>query len=92
MYFVRGRHSVYKYYLHEILLQRLIILPIQRGQLNRYSDGLDGRGSVPGKVKIFLFSTAPTAALGPTKPTVQCVQSLFPREESGRSVNLTTSV
>jgi hypothetical protein len=35
--------------------------------------GLDCRGSVPGRVKIFLFYTASRPALGPTQPPIQCV-------------------
>jgi hypothetical protein len=35
--------------------------------------GLDGRGSNPGRGKIFLFSTVSRAALGPTQPPNQWV-------------------
>jgi hypothetical protein len=40
-------------------------------KFSRYSDGLDGRGSIPSKSKIFLFSTASRLALGPTYPPIQ---------------------
>jgi hypothetical protein len=51
---------------------------------------LDDLGSILGKGKIFLFSTAPRAALGPTKPPIQSVPGSISRECSGRSVKLTT--
>jgi hypothetical protein len=35
--------------------------------------GLDDRGSIPSKGKIFLFSTASRPALGPTQPSIQYV-------------------
>jgi hypothetical protein len=37
------------------------------------SYGLEGRGSVPGRGKIFLFSIASSPVLGPTQPTIQWV-------------------
>jgi hypothetical protein len=42
----------------------------ETGQLSRYSDGLDGRGSIPGRDKIVLFSTA-SVAFGLTQTPVQ---------------------
>jgi hypothetical protein len=36
--------------------------------------GLNSRASIPGKGKIFLFSTASRLALGPTQPPIQWVQ------------------
>jgi hypothetical protein len=36
--------------------------------------GLDGRGSIPSRGKIFLFSTASRPALGPIQPPIQWVQ------------------
>jgi hypothetical protein len=35
--------------------------------------GLDSRGSIPGRVKNFLFSIAVSPALGPTQPPIQWV-------------------
>jgi hypothetical protein len=35
--------------------------------------GLDDRGSIPRRGKIFLFSVASRPALRPTQPPVQCV-------------------
>jgi hypothetical protein len=35
--------------------------------------GLDGRGSIPGKGQIFLFSTASIPVLGPVQPAIQWV-------------------
>jgi hypothetical protein len=35
--------------------------------------GLDGRGSIIGRGKIFLFSTVTSTALEPTHPPIQCV-------------------
>jgi hypothetical protein len=32
---------------------------------------LDGRGLIPGKENIFVFSLASTLALGPTQPPIQ---------------------
>jgi hypothetical protein len=46
------------------------------------SYGLDGRGSIPGKGKIFLFFTAPRPALGPTQPHIQWVpRAISPGKE-----------
>jgi hypothetical protein len=47
-------------------------------QCNRYSDWLQagwwrGRGSSPGRVKNFLFSTSSRPVLGPTQPPIQWV-------------------
>jgi hypothetical protein len=47
------------------------------GQLSRYSDGLIGRGSNPGRVKNFLYSTASRPALGPTKTPIQWVSGVL---------------
>jgi hypothetical protein len=41
---------------------------------------LDGRGSVPGKSKIFLFSTASRPVLGSTHPPIQWVPRVVPPE------------
>jgi hypothetical protein len=35
--------------------------------------GLKGRGSIPGRGKVFLFSIASRPALGPTQPPIQWV-------------------
>jgi hypothetical protein len=35
--------------------------------------GLDGQGSIPGRGKIFLFSTASRPVLGPTQPPIQWI-------------------
>jgi hypothetical protein len=35
--------------------------------------GQDGRGWIPGKDTIFLFSIASRLTLGPTQPPIQCV-------------------
>jgi hypothetical protein len=42
--------------------------------------GLDGRGSNPGRGKIFLFSTASGQALGPTQPPIQQVPGALSRD------------
>jgi hypothetical protein len=53
--------------------------------------GLNGRGSIPGSIKIFLYSTASSSALGPTRPPFQrAPEALSPRimqpeHESGHS-------
>jgi hypothetical protein len=47
--------------------------------VSRYSDGLEGRGSIPSKGKMFLFSTAFRPAPGPTQPPIKWVSGLFPR-------------
>jgi hypothetical protein len=55
------------------------------------SYGLDGRGSIPEKSKIFLFSTASKPALGPTQPPIQWLPGVSsPGREIGRGVKLTT--
>jgi hypothetical protein len=41
------------------------------GWLSQYSCGLDGLGSIPWGVKIFLFFTAFRLSLRPTQPPVQ---------------------
>jgi hypothetical protein len=41
--------------------------------------GLDGRGSLPGRRMIFLFSIASRPALGPIQPPMQCVQRAISR-------------
>jgi hypothetical protein len=41
---------------------------------------MDDRGSIPGRGKIFLFSTASRSALGPTRPPIRGAQgAIFPR-------------
>jgi hypothetical protein len=48
-------------------------IPLGAGII-RYSDGLGGRGTIPGKgEEIFLISIACRTALGPTQPTIQWV-------------------
>jgi hypothetical protein len=39
--------------------------------------GLDSQGSIPGKGKIFLVSTASTPALGPTQPPTEWLPRTF---------------
>jgi hypothetical protein len=39
------------------------------------SYGLDGRGSIPGRGKIFLYSVESRSALGPTQPPIQWVSA-----------------
>jgi hypothetical protein len=39
--------------------------------------GLDSRGSIPGRCKIFFFSTVSTLALGPTQPPIQWVPGVL---------------
>jgi hypothetical protein len=39
--------------------------------------GLDGQGPIPGRDKIYLFSTTPIPTLGPTQPPSQWVLVLF---------------
>jgi hypothetical protein len=45
----------------------------ESGWLTRYSDGLDGPGSISGRFNNFLFSTASRPTLGPTQPPIQWV-------------------
>jgi hypothetical protein len=42
--------------------------------------GLDGRGSIPGRGKIFPFCITSRPAMGPTQPPIQWVPGLFPRQ------------
>jgi hypothetical protein len=41
-----------------------IYIPLKKKYRSRYRDGLNGRDSIPGKEKIFFFSTAYRPALG----------------------------
>jgi hypothetical protein len=52
--------------------------------------GLDGRGWIPGRGKIFLFSTASRPVLGPTQPPIQWVPgTLSPGvKRSGREAEI----
>jgi hypothetical protein len=57
-------------------------LVLEFEHLSRYSDGLDGWGSIPGILKIFLFSIAFRPALGPTQSPIQLAsEALFPGEK-----------
>jgi hypothetical protein len=40
----------------------------------------NGRGYITGREKIFLLATASRATLGPTQPSIQCVQVAIPPE------------
>jgi hypothetical protein len=51
--------------------------------MRRYSYGLDGRGSIPGRDEIFASSTASAATLCPTQPHIQCSKGCFPWFEPG---------
>jgi hypothetical protein len=48
---------------------------VQSGELNEYRTGyrVDRSGSIPGRSKIFLFSTACKTTVGPTHPPIQRV-------------------
>jgi hypothetical protein len=41
--------------------------------------GLDSRGSIPGRCKISLYSTASQPVLRPTQPPIQCLQEILPQ-------------
>jgi hypothetical protein len=48
--------------------------------------GLDGRGSIPVRRKIFFPSTASRPALGPTQPPIQWVpEVLFPEGKAAEA-------
>jgi hypothetical protein len=53
--------------------------------------GVDGRDSIPGRGKIFLFSTASRQALEPSRPPIQRVPEMIspeakqPRRKADRS-------
>jgi hypothetical protein len=61
-------------------------------ELSRFSDGLNGRGTISGRSEIFLFSITPRPALGPTQTFVQWVLGTvypgvkWPGREPGCSV------
>jgi hypothetical protein len=46
---------------------------------------LNGRGSITGRVKIFLFSTASRPALRPTQPSIQWVLGALPGGKAARA-------
>jgi hypothetical protein len=46
---------------------------LYRAPYSRYSHKLDGRGSIPGRGREFLYSIASRPALGPTQPHIQCI-------------------
>jgi hypothetical protein len=53
--------------------------------------GLDDRGSIPGRDRIFPLASVSRPALRPTEPPVQWVLGvLSPGVKRGRGVNLTT--
>jgi hypothetical protein len=57
------------------------------GIVSRYRYGLDGRGSIPGKGKIFLLSSASRPVLAPTHPSVQWVPGVKRQgREAGHSL------
>jgi hypothetical protein len=59
--------------------------------LSRYSDGRTTRVRFPAGARyFFLLSITSKTALGRTQIPTQWVRRLFPREESGRAVKLTT--
>jgi hypothetical protein len=65
----------------------------KQGQLRRFSDGLDSRGSIPGKEQgIFLFFTASRPALESTQPPIQWVSGILASEvkPSERKVDLSS--
>jgi hypothetical protein len=43
------------------------------GWLSRYSDGLNGRDSIPGKCKVSTFYKSSIPVLGPIQPPIQWV-------------------
>jgi hypothetical protein len=53
-------------------------------------DGLDGRGSISWKDKIFLFSIASRPAVGPTQPPIQWVPWALSPGGKRQGVKLTT--
>jgi hypothetical protein len=54
---------------------------------------LDGRGSILGRGKIFLFSTAPRPGLGSTQSSIQWVQgAISPGSEADRSLLFSVEV
>jgi hypothetical protein len=55
---------------HQSLLDFTVLTAPLKLHWNRYSDGLAGRGSNPGKGKIFLFPTTTLPVRGPTQPPI----------------------
>jgi hypothetical protein len=55
-----------------------------------YSYEMDGWGSIPGRSKIFLYSTASTPTLGPTQPAIKWVPRHLSRgvKRQGRETDL----
>jgi hypothetical protein len=76
-------HNRYYFIIFIIIIIIIIIIILSRGGADGIAiaagDGLDGQGSIPGKGKIFIFSTASKSALGPTQPPLQWVPgAIFP--------------
>jgi hypothetical protein len=64
-----------------IIITTIIILKSRASSVGIATGfGLDGRGSTPGRCKVFLFSIVSRPAVGPTKPPSQWVPvALSPR-------------
>jgi hypothetical protein len=67
-------------------------------KLRTTGNGLDNRGSIPAKDKIFLFYTTSRPALGPIQPPNQCLPGTLspgvnrPGREAGRSPQSSAAV
>jgi hypothetical protein len=70
--------SIFKRHGHQrIILNCLTILSWDSSVGIAVGCGLDSQGSIPGRGKIFLFSTASRPALGPTQPPIQWVPGVI---------------
>jgi hypothetical protein len=70
---------------HEISHSEIIILSADSSVGIATVYGLEGRNLIPGRVKIFLFSTASRPSLGPTQPPIHWVPGvLFPEVKWSR--------
>jgi hypothetical protein len=77
MVFLSPSRTIPVYYIHSTIacfqVSSYSCHPREPAYLSRYSYGLDGRGSIPDRVKMFLLSIASRPALGPTQPPIQWV-------------------
>lgn len=64
----------------------LVLVPVREpGYLSGYSDGMEGRDSIPDRARIFLYSSVFWQALGPNWSLIYLVRVIFPRGKVART-------